>query len=287
VAACSGGVDTGEGAKPAATAQSAVAAKPADALAKVGQTYITRADLAQLTARWPAKLAATPTGCKYILGQHIDGLLLENEARARGIAKDPAIIAKIEDYKRSLYKNSLMESLKAGQAITDEQAQQYFADHEEEFVAPDNVRVSLIETEEEKPIQEIYRQLKAGADFTRLAIGHSVHVSAKSGGDMGHVTRGQDPRLIVAVANLKPGEITAPAPLAGKWQILKVTERAAAQTLAPEERVKRARARMEALAVAKAFDALLNSLREKSGVQFYDETIKQVGAAPPAKAPAS
>jgi peptidyl-prolyl cis-trans isomerase C len=261
-------------------------AAPLDALAKVGDRYIRVGDYEKQLVKLSPKLGESEHGRKYVVNQYIENILIEKEAAARGLTKDPAIAAKIEDYTRSLYRNSLLQSLKEGQkSISDEEAKKYFQEHEEEFIQPDRVRLSLIEVDldKEKEINAIQKELKAGKDFAQLAMSHSKHVSGKRGGDIGFVTQKQYKVLTDVAFTMKPGEISKPFKSPTGWTIIKVTEYVKKQDIPMEEGIKRARARLEATETSKSFDTLMKSLKEKNQVVLYEDKIKQLQKETPAQ----
>jgi peptidyl-prolyl cis-trans isomerase C len=261
-------------------------AVPSDALAKVGDRYVRVADYERQLVKLSPKLADSEPGRKYVVNQYIENILIENEAEARGLTKDPAIAAKIEDYTRSLYRNVLLQTLKEGQKpVSDEEAKKYFQEHEEEFIQPDRVRLSLIEVDldKEKEINAVYKELKAGKDFAQLAMTHSKNVSGKRGGDIGFVTQKQYKVLTDVAFTMKPGEISKPFKTPTGWSIIKVTEFVKKQDIPMEEGIKRARARIEAMETSKSFDTLMKNLREKNQVVVYDDKIKQLQKEAPAQ----
>jgi len=261
-------------------------AVPSDALAKVGDRYVRVADYEKHLVRLSPKLAESEHGRKYVVNQYVENILIEKEAEARGLTKDPAIAAKIEDYTRSLYRNSLLQALREGQKpVTDEEAKKYFQDHEEEFIQPDRVRLSLIEVDLDKgkEINAIQKDLKAGKDFAQVAIANSKHVSGKRGGDIGFVTQKQYKALTDVAFTMKPGEISKPFKTPTGWTIIKVTEFQKKQDLPVEEGIKRAKARLEATETSRSFDTLMKSLREKNQVVVYEDKIKQLQKEAPAK----
>jgi peptidyl-prolyl cis-trans isomerase C len=263
-----------------------VEAVPSDALAKVGDRYIRVADYEKLLVKLSPKLAESEHGRKYVVNQYVENILIEKEAEARGLTKDPALAAKIEDYTRSLYRNSILQTLKEGQKpISDEEAKKYFQEHEEEFIQPDRVRLSLIEVplDKEKEINAILKELKAGKDFAQLAVAHSKHVSGKRGGDIGFVTQKQYKVFTDVAFNMKPGEISKPFKTPTGWAIIKVTEFVKKQDIPMEEGIKRARARLEATETSKSFDALMKTLKEKNRVLVYEDKIKQLQREAPAE----
>jgi len=257
----------------------AVEAAPSDALAKVGDRYVRVADYEKQLVKLSPKLAESEHGRKYVVNQYIENLLIEKEAETRGLTKDPALAAKIEDYTRSLYRNSLLQALKEGQKpVSDEEAKKYFQEHEEEFVQPDRVRLSLIEVDldKEKEINAVQKDLKAGKDFAQLAMAHSKHVSGKRGGDIGFVTQKQYKVLTDVAFTMKPGEISKPFKTPTGWAIIKVTEFVKKQAIPLEEGIKRASARLEATETSKSFDTLMKGLREKNQVVVYEDKIKHL-----------
>lgn len=264
----------------------AAEALPSDALAKVGDRYVRVADYEKQLVKLSPKLAESEHGRKYVVNQYVENILIEKEAEARGLTKDPAIAAKIEDYTRSLYRNTLLQALKEGQKpVSDEEAKKYFQDHEEEFVQPDRVRLSLIEMDldKEKEINAVHKDLKAGKDFAQLAMAQSKHVSGKRGGDIGFVTQKQYKVLTDVAFTMKPGEISKPFKTPIGWTIIKVTEFVKKQDIPPEEGIKRARARMEATETSKSFDTLMKNLKEKNQVVLYEDRIRQLQRPAPAQ----
>jgi parvulin-like peptidyl-prolyl isomerase len=256
---------------------------PADALAKVGDSYIKLADFEKQLLRFSPKLAETEPGRKYIVNQQVESLLIEKEAEARGWTKDPIMISKIEEFTRSLYRNTLLQTLKENQKpISDAEAKKYFHEHEEEFIQPDRVRISLIEVgaDKEKEINGIYKEVKAEKDFAHLAKAKSVHPSSNNGGDLGFVTRKQYKDLTDVAFSLKPGQISKPFKSPTGWHIIKVTEFAKKQELAPEEEIRRAKTRLAALEASRAYDALIKELKDKNQVVLYEDRIRLLGSPP-------
>ena len=263
-----------------------VEAAPPDALAKVGDRYIRVAEYEKQLVKLSPKLAESEHGRKYVVNQVVENLLIEKEAESKGLTKDPAIASKIEDYTRSLYRNSLLQALKEGQKpVSDEEAKKYFQEHEEEFIQPDRVRLSVIELDldREKEINAIYKDLKAGKDFAQIAMAQSKQVSGKRGGDIGFITQKQYKALTDVAFSMKPGEISKPFKTPTGWTIIKVTEFVKKQDLPLDEGIKRARARLEATETSKSFDALMKSLKEKNQVVLYEGKIKQLQKDAPAQ----
>jgi parvulin-like peptidyl-prolyl isomerase len=79
----------------------------------------------------------------------------------------------------------------------------------------------------------LVERLKKGEDFETLARAHSKSGSAAAGGDLGRVEPADlNPALSAAIADLRPGEISAPIAIDGSYWILKVRERMADEVTA-------------------------------------------------------
>ena len=257
----------------------AVDVPPQDALAKVGDRYVSLADYETQLSKLSPKLAESEHGRKYVVNQFVDNLLIEMEAEARGLTKDPALAAKIEDFARNLYRNSLMQSLREGRLpISDEAAKKYFLEREEEFIQPERARVGLIQLppDREKEINAIHRELRAGKDFAELAGAKSSHPSAARGGDLGFLTRRQYRELTDVAFATKPGDFSKPFKSPSGWSIVKVHEILKKQEIPLEEGIKRAKARMEAMETTEMFDVFMKNLRAKNEVVFYDDRIERI-----------
>lgn len=77
-----------------------------------------------------------------------------------------------------------------------------------------------------KKAADLVKQLRAGADFARLAVAYSDAQDALQGGDMGWRTAGQMPSLFVPIAKrLKVGEVADPVRSGSGLHILKLLDK--------------------------------------------------------------
>jgi peptidyl-prolyl cis-trans isomerase SurA len=131
-------------------------------------------------------------------------------------------------------------------SITPGEVQRYFEEHKQDYVQPENVRLSeiLISTGTPAPAPEgaaqddpakvaaakakaddVEAKLKAGGDFSQLARSSSDGPTAAQGGDLGQFRRGALAKVLEdATFSLKSGEFTEPIRTKQGYVILKVVQ---------------------------------------------------------------
>jgi peptidyl-prolyl cis-trans isomerase SurA len=131
-------------------------------------------------------------------------------------------------------------------SITPGEVQRYYEEHKQDYVQPENVRLSeiLISTGTPTPTPEggtqddpakvaaakakaddIEAKLKAGGDFSALARSSSDGPTAAQGGDLGQFRRGALAKVLEdATFSLKSGEFTEPIRTRQGYVILKVVQ---------------------------------------------------------------
>ena len=122
--------------------------------------------------------------------------------------------------------------------IPDSQVQQYYNSHKDQFRTPERVKVRHIllgttnKPKDEVPkikakAEDLLKQIKGGADFAKLAEKYSEDPgSAKNGGDLGWVVRGQMVKNFEeATFSLKPKEISSVVTTEYGFHILQVLEK--------------------------------------------------------------
>ncbi|SFT19515.1 peptidylprolyl isomerase [Paenibacillus sp. BC26] len=123
--------------------------------------------------------------------------------------------------------------------VTDADVKQFFEANRAEFDVPEQVKASHILVATKAEADEILKQLKAGADFAKLAKEKSTDVgSGAAGGDLGYFSKGtMVPAFENAAFSLKVGELSEPIKSEYGYHIIKVTDHKAAKaaTLAEKQ----------------------------------------------------
>jgi peptidyl-prolyl cis-trans isomerase SurA len=169
---------------------------------------------------------------------------LEKAAQEQGVS--------YEDFKANIRNQIVTQEVMRQEVgrhlnMTPGEVQRYFEAHKQDYVQPENVRLSeiLISTGTPAPspdggtqaddpakvasakakADEIEAKLKAGADFAALARSSSEGPTAAQGGDLGQFRRGALAKVFEDAAfNLKSGQVTDPIRTRQGWVILKVVQ---------------------------------------------------------------
>ncbi|KJR40278.1 PpiC-type peptidyl-prolyl cis-trans isomerase [Candidatus Magnetoovum chiemensis] len=164
---------------------------------------------------------------KNIINEIINNEMLALEAKKEGIEKEPDFIKKMEEYKKELLKQRLIEkNIKQSSSVSEKEAKHYYDTHPELFKTPDRIRARHILVESAKEAYNILRKLKNGVDFAELANLYSCdEVTSKQGGDLGFFERGRmKPEFDKAAFNLKTGEVSQPVKTVFGYHIIEVKD---------------------------------------------------------------
>lgn len=294
-----------ERAQPAASAAPSVALPPelaAKVLARVGEHEITLGDYAATLARmdrFERLRYQSPERRKKLLEDMITVRLLADEARRRGLDRDPEVRARIRQVLRDEALRELRAGLPGPEAIPEAEVQAYYQKHRSDFRSPERRRIAAIVTttrEDAAAALEAARGAEVGR-WGELVRKHSTvpptpDAVDELAGDLGFVTQpgdplGQtssvpDPVRSAAFAVGKQGEVhPTPVEVTGKWYVVRViainppavrtyaeTERSIRVTLA-QDRVRAAEAKLE------------QELRAKFPVEIDQAVLEQLAAPGP------
>jgi len=267
-------------------------AKEGEALAKIGSTVITEADLQARLGEMPPYMKqqlSTPDGRKRLLDGMIEEELMYKDALAAGLDKSEEYKKDLERSKRDLLLRTYYDKVMEAKATpTDKEIEDYYNAHQEEFNVPENltVRHILVKTSEEAV--KIRRELDRGAKFGDLAGKYSLDVSSKTNGGLigGPVQRagnikglGPLPDFNQAAFALKEGEISKPVKTPKGYHLIMVEKRN------PESSKSLAEAKADI--TAKVANSKRRSVREESMNELKSKfkVVYMTDAGPKAETP--
>jgi parvulin-like peptidyl-prolyl isomerase len=206
--------------KQVATDNSAL---PQNVLARVGSEVITVEDFQEaMRARPVGNNAAARTA---LLDELIEFRVLVQEAKARGLDRDPKTQQAFERFLANRMRTELAAARPSASEITPEEVEHYYHEHEKDFKVPARVRAAMIfveapgnftdekRAERRARIEEARTRSLAEAKSTQLGFGplaaeYSFDQATKyKGGDLGYLLEG----LTGADANALEPQVSAAA----------------------------------------------------------------------------
>jgi len=211
-----------------------------------------------------------------VLDQMISEKLLIQEAKNMGLEEDNDVLEQIKKMAEQILVQALIErEILDKIKVNDEEVLEYYELNKDSFTEKEQVYLYniLIETEEEA--QDVLEQLKAGGDFSEIAIEKSTGPSAVQGGDLGYLTRGTIiPEIEEVVFALELEELSEIIKTDFGFHILKITEKKP-ETVKTLEEVKEDI--IQTLLPDKqkeAFENLLEELKSKSEIEINEEALQ-------------
>jgi peptidyl-prolyl cis-trans isomerase C len=211
-----------------------------------------------------------------VLDQMISEKLLIQEAKNMGLEEDNDVLEQIKKMAEQILVQALIErEILDKIKVNDEEVLEYYELNKDSFTEKEQVYLYniLIETEEEA--QDVLEQLKAGGDFSEIAIEKSTGPSAVQGGDLGYLTRGTIiPEIEEVVFTLELEELSEIIKTDFGFHILKITEKKP-ETVKTLEEVKEDI--IQTLLPDKqkeAFENLLEELKSKSEIEINEEVLQ-------------
>ncbi len=171
--------------------------------------------------------------------------------------------------------------------VNDTDTKTYYQDHSDEFMVPEQVKVShiMISTQSDDPnadpnevkaqgkqkAESLLNRLKAGEDFAELAKKQSTGPAAESGGDLGMIRKGQTPPAFEQAAfALKVGEISDVVETPYGYHILKVSQHDDPKQLTYDEVKEDIQNTLKDKQTQKLTEQYINALKEKATIVYAE-----------------
>jgi len=137
----------------------------------------------------------------------VDTQVLYQEAVRRGLKNDAYVDARLEELEEQFLADYLVfTELRKRTRVSQEEIEEYYAAHEREYMYEYRVSQILVGTLEEA---EKAKALLKTKGWAWVASRYSVDATARHGGDLGYLTKGNMiPELEAVIFGMKPGETT-------------------------------------------------------------------------------
>lgn len=211
--------------------------------------------------------------------QMIMALVLSEAAKTKGLHLDPAVASQLRWNSVNILAKAYVASLAAKWDLGRPVLEEWFAEHKQDYSAPESARVRhiLVETEAEATnvLLEVYGR---GSDFGAVAVKYSKDPgSAQKGGDLGWVFKGQTVKEFDEMAfSLEPGSIGGPVETKFGWHVIQVLDREPARTPSFDEALTSVREDIQKHYLSLEVERLNKTL----GVDLDEEILSTLGGFP-------
>jgi peptidyl-prolyl cis-trans isomerase C len=118
--------------------------------------------------------------------------VLYQEAKKRGLDKNKEILTKIEDAKRAIVIEALLEEVLRGKVeVSEGEIQRYYKENQALFTEPQEIKIRHIVVNSEPALKEVVTKLSKGENFEKLASTYNIGNFKEDGGNLGYIRRGQ------------------------------------------------------------------------------------------------
>jgi peptidyl-prolyl cis-trans isomerase C len=118
--------------------------------------------------------------------------VLYQEAKKKGLDKNKEILAKIEDVRRAILIEALLEEgLRGRVEVSEEEIQRYYKENQALFTEPQEIKIRHIVVNSEPALKEVVTRLSQGESFEKLASTYNIGNFKEDGGNLGYIRRGQ------------------------------------------------------------------------------------------------
>ncbi len=215
-----------------------------------------------------------------VLDQMISEKLLIQEAKNMGLEEDEKVIEQIIEQIRKITEQILVQTLIEREIldkvkVNDEEVLEYYEQNKDSFTEKEQVHLYNILLETEEEAQDILEQLKAGEDFSEIAIEKSTGPSAAQGGDLGYLTKGTIvPEIEDVVFALELEVLSEVVKTDFGFHILKITEKKPETVKALEEVKEDIVQTLLPTKQKEAFENLLEKLKGKVEIEINEKALK-------------
>jgi peptidyl-prolyl cis-trans isomerase C len=210
--------------------------------------------------------------------------LMLKEAEAAKLGESAAVKEKLAQIRNQLMVQELLQK-NAGSAVTEGAVKQAYNEQIKKVAGKEEVHARHILVEKKEDADAIYKKIKAGGDFAKIAKEKSSDKgSAERGGDLGYFQKEQMvPEFAEAAFKLKKGEVSAPVKSAFGWHVIKAEDR----RKLPVPTLEEARPQIEQQLQGAANQAYILKLLKSAKLKYFTPEGKEAPFPAEQKAPAS
>ncbi|MFW6134098.1 MAG: peptidylprolyl isomerase [Elusimicrobiota bacterium] len=214
---------------------------------------------------------ATKGGKRQFLSGIIKEEILLLKANALNIDEKPEVARRLREARKDVLLASVIDHLQKEKIkVSDQELKDFYDKNKQEFINPQQIRVSHILLSNIETAKQIKERLERGASFEKLAREYSIDTkTAINGGDLGYISRGyMDPEFESEVFKLDSvGELSDIIKTPFGYHIAKLTGRRRGKKQTFEESKDEIRMRLK----NQKFQSLMDKYKNEYNVRInYD-----------------
>ncbi len=177
---------------------------PVDAIAKVGNFFITLADLNKEVESYNSmvaeqgmpqnKIDTRDKKTAYLRNEMVRKYILYQEALDRGLDKKGDITKALENAKMNFLVTELVREELEKVDVSAKEIEDFYKQNKELLKESEQRKISEIVANTEDEAKQVYIELLRGGDFAALAKQYSKATTAANGGDLGFISLEPDPK---------------------------------------------------------------------------------------------
>lgn len=198
-------------------------------LAKVGREVITQREVDLLVSRYEGLRkgsSLSPEEKRNLFNMLITQSLFSIAAEKENLDKKPDVQSKLKLFRKELLAQEYVAVKIEPQVKVQDREIDEILKKNPNLVPGETLTLKEIVVKTEGEAEEIYKKLKRGSDFSRVASEESISPTRSRGGFMGTYSKGQlPPSVETVVFQLKEGEFTRPIKTEEGFQIVYLIDR--------------------------------------------------------------
>jgi len=251
-------------------------------LARVGDWTVTQRDLDELIKRYESIRKGNPYGLtekKDLINMLIKNSLISMEAEKEKLDQKPEFQSRLKMVKNELLvREYISQKIEPFVTVKNEEVEEILKQNPN-LIPKETVTIKEILVKTEKEAEEVYQELKKGADFSKIATEKSISRTKTKEGLIGTISRGQlPPPLETVVFNLKEGEFSKPIKTDEGFRIFYLVSR---KEMDPEQiKILEGKLREKIAQVAKSrkveamIEKKIEELKKQIKVETYFDQLK-------------
>jgi peptidyl-prolyl cis-trans isomerase C len=249
-------------------------------IVRVGDAVLTGGDLNRLVPE-DEQIPLTFEERREFVRRWVDTEVLRQEAVRRGLRTDPYVEARLKELEQQFLADYLVfAELRTRTEVSEGEVEGYYAAHEREYMNEYRVSQILVGTPEEAA--GVVELLKTRS-WDWVANRYSIDASAKRGGDLGYLTKGNMiPELEAIVFDMKPKDVSGVVKSDFGYHIFRLDDVRGALVSVGLDDVREQI--MNTLMLEKrktAYRELLDSLKAKADIKYKDESYLRPAVSEP------